>query len=227
MRNNLTDIHFTLKKGETLGIIGPTGSGKSTILNLLLRFYDPDKGSIRIDGRDVRSIPHKELHTMFGVVFQNDFLYAGTIEENIDFGRGLSHESIEKAAHTAQAEFIAEREGGFEAELVPKGANLSGGQKQRMLLSRAMAGNPYILLLDDSSSALDYKTDAALRRALARNFAETTKIIIAQRVSSIRTADKILVLEDGKEAGYGTHEELMRSCPSYREIADAQMGEVS
>ena len=227
VRNNLTDIHFTLKKGETLGIIGPTGSGKSTIINLLLRFYDPDKGSIRIDGRDLRSIPHKELHTMFGVVFQNDFLYAGTIEENIDFGRNLAHENIEEAAQTAQAEFIAEREGRFEAELVPKGANLSGGQKQRMLLSRAMAGNPYILLLDDSSSALDYKTDAALRRALSRSFARTTKIIVAQRVSSIRTADKILVLEDGKEAGYGTHEELMRSCPSYREIAEAQMGEVS
>lgn len=226
-RDDLSDVSFALRRGQTLGIIGPTGSGKSTIVSLLMRFYDADAGEIRIGGRRIEGIPEEELHTMFGVVFQNDFLYAGTIEENIDFGRGLSHESIEKAAHTAQAEFIAEREGGFEAELVPKGANLSGGQKQRMLLSRAMAGNPYILLLDDSSSALDYKTDAALRRALARNFAETTKIIIAQRVSSIRTADKILVLEDGKEAGYGTHEELMRSCPSYREIADAQMGEVS
>lgn len=227
VRNNLTDISFALKKGETLGIIGPTGCGKSTILNLLLRFYDVDSGNIRIGGKNVRSIPHEKLHTMFGVVFQNDFLYAGTIKENIDFGRDLPQENIEAAAHTAQAEFIAEREGGFQAELVPKGANLSGGQKQRLLLARAMAGNPQILLLDDSSSALDYKTDAALRRALAHDFADVTKIIIAQRVSSIRTADKILVLEDGKEVGYGTHDELLRSCESYREIAEAQMGEVS
>ena len=227
MRDNLTDISFSLNKGETLGIIGPTGSGKSTILNLLLRFYDPDKGSVRIGGRDVRSIPHEVLHTMFGVVFQNDFLYAGSIAEDIDFGRGLSRERIEAAACTAQAEFIAGREEGFEYELVPKGANLSGGQKQRLLLARAMAASPDILLLDDRSSALDYKTDAELRRALARDFADTTKIIVAQRVSSIRNADKILVLEDGKAVGYGTHDELMDTCESYRFIVSVQMEEVS
>ncbi len=225
-RDNLKNISFGLRRGQTLGIIGPTGSGKSTVLNLLLRFYDADSGSIRIDGCNVRSIPKEKLYTMFGVVFQNDFLYAGSIGENIDFGRGLDPEALEQAAHTAQAEFIASREGGMQAQLAPRGANLSGGQKQRLLLARAMAAKPEILLLDDSSSALDYKTDAALRRALAREFDGVTKIIVAQRVSSVRNADLILVLEEGQEVGCASHDELMRTCRSYREIAQIQMGEV-
>ena len=222
---DLDDISFSLKKGQTLGIIGPTGSGKSTLLALLLRFYDPDAGQIRIGGRNLEEIDPALLHSIFGVVFQNDFLFAGEIGENIDFVRGVTQERMKRAAKTAQAEFIEPR-GGFASVISSRGADLSGGQKQRLLLARAMAADPEILLLDDSSSALDYKTDAALRAALARDFSQTTKIIVAQRVSSIRGADKILVLEDGKAVGYGSHDELMRSCESYREIAEIQMGEV-
>ncbi len=223
---DLQDITFGLRQGETLGIIGPTGSGKSTLLRLLLRFYDPDMGIIRIHGEDLRAIAPQRLHEMFGVVFQNDFLYAGTLAENIDFGRDLTLEQISHAAKTAQADFAFSRESGMDTPVASRGANLSGGQKQRVLLARALAARPEILLLDDSSSALDYKTDAALRRALAKELQDTTKIIVAQRISSIRHADHILVLEEGRAIGYGTHEQLMQSCPSYREIARVQMGEV-
>lgn len=223
-QENLTDISFALRRGETLGIIGPTGSGKTTILNLLLRFYDADAGEILLCGKPIATIPEELLHTMFGVTFQNDFLYAGSITENIDFGRALPQERIEHAARAAQAEFIAARDGGFDALLTSRGSNLSGGQKQRLLIARALAADPEILLLDDSSSALDYKTDALLRQALAREYANTTTVIVAQRISSIAQADRILVLEDGRIAGYGTHETLLQSCPSYREIYDIQMG---
>ncbi len=227
VQNDLHGISFSLKKGETLGIIGPTGSGKSTILKLLLRFYDPDQGEIRLKGEKLSSIPPEILHTRFGVAFQNDFLFADTIRENIDFGRGLSDEAVVRAARTAQADFIAEKEGGMKSRLAIRGSNLSGGQRQRLLIARALAADPDILILDDSSSALDYKTDAALRKALRREFQDTTKVIVAQRVSSILGADKILVLEEGREAGYGTHEELLKSCPGYKEIYDVQMGEAN
>ena len=222
---DLEDISFSLKKGQTLGIIGPTGSGKSTLLGLLLRFYDPDDGEIRIAGQNLREIEPALLHSAFGVVFQNDFLFAGEIGENIDFARGLREEQLWRGAKTAQAEFIGPR-GGMTSTISSHGSDLSGGQKQRLLLARALAADPEILILDDSSSALDYKTDAALRAALERDFSGTTKLIVAQRVSSIKNADKILVLEEGRIAGYGTHEELMHSCESYREIAEIQMGEV-
>lgn len=224
-KNDIEGICFSLKKGETLGIIGPTGSGKSTILRLLLRLYDPDKGTVYIDGKDIRSIPPKELYAMFGVVFQNDFLHAGSIRENIDFGRSLTPQQHARAAQMAQAEFVHPPINGFDRQIASRGTNLSGGQKQRVLLARALAGHPKILLLDDSSSALDYKTDAALRRALADELGGTTKIIVAQRISSIRHADHILVLEEGREIGYGTHEQLMDTCPAYREIAQVQMPE--
>ncbi len=222
--DNLSDISFSLKRGETLGIIGPTGSGKSTVINLLLRFYDVDKGEIRISGDDIRSIDPNELHKKFGVVFQNDFLFADTIRENIDFGRELGEEKIIKAAEDAQASFIYEKEDGFDSLLAVKGANFSGGQKQRLLIARALAAHPEILILDDSSSALDYKTDAELRRALSREFKDTTAIIIAQRVSSIMSATKIMMLEDGRIIGCGSHDELVKDCPSYREIFEIQMG---
>lgn len=194
-------------------------------MSLLMRLYDADAGEIRIGGRLVQSIPPEVLHTAFGVVFQNDILFADTIEENIDFGRGLPREQIEKAAECAQAmEFIRSLPDGFGHRLTAKGTNLSGGQKQRLLIARALAGQPDILILDDSSSALDYKTDSLLRQALAREYRDTTTIIIAQRISSILHADHILVLEDGRELGYGTHEELMTSCELYREISRSQMG---
>ncbi len=228
--NSVEDISFQLKPGETLGVIGATGSGKSTLIHLLMRLYDTNSGRILIGGRPVQSIPSEELHTMFGVVFQNDVLFADTIYENIDFGRGLPKAEIERAARCAQAmEFISELPDGFDHMLTAKGTNLSGGQKQRVLVARALAGlgegkdSGKILILDDSSSALDYKTDAALRKALREEYGGVTSVIIAQRVSSILHADHILVLEEGKELGYGTHEELMETCPAYREIAHIQM----
>lgn len=222
----ISDISFALKKGETLGIIGPTGSGKSTIINLLIRFYDADQGTIRIDGDDIRGIPSGKLHEKFGIVFQNDVLFADTIEENIRFGRSIGDSDIKTAVDCAQAgTFIREQEHGLEHQLAIRGSNLSGGQKQRVLISRALAGNPEILILDDSSSALDYRTDASLRQALGKHFRETTTIIVAQRSSSIRHADHILVLEKGRAIGYGTHEQLMKECEPYRQISISQMGD--
>lgn len=224
--DNLTDIHFAIKRGETLGIIGPTGAGKSTIAQLLLRFYDVDKGEIRIGGRNIKEFEPGILREKFGVVFQNDVLFEDTIAENIRLGRDIGKEALEKAAQYAQAaDFISEREG-YGSELAIKGANLSGGQKQRVLIARALAGDPEILILDDSSSALDYKTDASLRSDIRTHYSHTTTILIAQRVSTVMRCDHILVLDDGKMVGYGTHEELMESCELYQEIERIQMGGV-
>lgn len=224
--NNLENINFALKKGGTLGIIGATGSGKSTIVNLLMRFYDVSSGAVYVGGDDVRSVPAEELRSRFGVAFQNDFLMADSVRANIDYGRNLPEADILSAADSAQAgAFISELDGGLNYDLAQKAANLSGGQKQRLTIARALAGKPEILILDDSSSALDYETDAALRRALAGNYPSTTKIIIAQRVSSVRSADAILVLDDGRQIGLGTHEQLLRTCEEYALIYKAQMGE--
>lgn len=223
--DNLTDLSFRLKRGETLGIIGATGSGKSTILHLLMRLYDPDSGEIRIDGRRIDTIPAEELHRLFGVVFQGDILFAGTIAANIDFGGGLSRQEIQQAADCAQAgEFIGRLSDGLDHRLTAKGTNLSGGQKQRVLIARALAAHPAILLLDDSSSALDYQTDAKLRAALREHFRDITTIVVAQRISSVMQADHILVMDDGCAVGYGTHAELMECCPLYREIGKSQIG---
>ncbi|MFA6948616.1 MAG: ABC transporter ATP-binding protein, partial [Eubacteriales bacterium] len=223
---NLTDISFGVRRGGMIGIIGATGSGKSTVINLLLRYYDPDSGTIRIGGDDIRGIPPAELYAHIGIAFQNDFLFADTIAENINFGRGISDENIKRAARAAQAEdFISEKPDGYDYVLTVKGANLSGGQKQRLLIARALAANPDILILDDSSSALDYKTDASLRRAIKSGYPDVTSVIIAQRVSSIMAADVIIMLDDGNVIGMGTHETMLRECESYREIAFSQMGE--
>ena len=222
---NLEDLSFSLKHGQTLGILGATGSGKSTLLNLLLRLYDPDKGQVLIDGRDVRTIPYDELRKKFGIVFQNDFVAEGTIGENIRFFRDVSDEAVARAAEDAQAEFIAHKEGGMNAEVVVRGNNLSGGQKQRLLIARALAADPEILILDDASSALDYRTDAKLRQSLRENHRNTTTVVVAQRISSLRHADLILVLADGKVIGKGKHEALLETCDEYRIIAQAQMGE--
>lgn len=221
---NLNDISFTLEPGQSLGIIGPTGSGKSTLAQLLLRFYDIDEGEIRIDGQDITTLPLEELRKKFGVVFQNDMLFMDTIHRNIDMGRNLSTDALNEAMDVAQAAAFIEESGGLECDLAIKGANLSGGQKQRVLIARALAGHPEILILDDSSSALDYKTDAKFRASLEESYSDTTTIIIAQRISSIMHCDKILVLEDGEPLGLGTHEELMKTCAAYREISEIQMG---
>ncbi len=219
----LHDLSFSLNHGQTLGIIGPTGCGKTTIVNLLLRLYDPDEGEIRIDGQDIRTISPEVLRSKFGVVFQNDFVTEGTIADNLRFFRPLSEEAITSGAAFAQADFV--REKGMDAPVQVRGNNLSGGQKQRLLIGRALAGNPEILILDDASSALDYRTDAQLRKALYQNFQNTTTVVVAQRVSSLRHADLILVFSDGALLGAGTHEDLMQTCEEYRLIAQTQMGD--
>ena len=222
---NVENLSFRLEHGQTLGILGPTGSGKSTIINLLLRFYDPDKGKILIDGQDLKTIDQETLRSKFGVVFQNDFVTEGTIAHNFRFFREIDTDRINKAAQDAQAEFIQEREGQMDAQVAIRGNNLSGGQKQRLLIGRALAGDPEILILDDASSALDYQTDANLRRALRENYRHTTTVMVAQRISSLQHADLILVLEEGRVIGAGKHAELMQSCEEYRIIAETQMGE--
>jgi len=223
--NNLENLSFRLEHGQTLGILGGTGSGKSTIIHLLMRLYDVDSGTIRIDGQDIRTIPNAQLREKFGVVFQNDFVAGGTIGGNISFFRDVPKDRLEQAAEHAQAAFIAEKEGRMDAEVVMRGNNLSGGQKQRLLIARALAANPEILVLDDASSALDYATDAQLRRALRENYRNTTTVVVAQRVSSLRHADLILVLDDGAIIGMGDHDYLMEHCEEYRLIAQTQMGE--
>lgn len=220
----LEDIDFSMKKGGSLGIIGATGCGKTTIVNLMMRFYDADEGNIFINGKDVRTYDRDELHRLFGVVFQNDVIFADTLKENISFGRDVSPEDMEHAAADARAqEFIESYEDTYEHRAVVHGTNLSGGQRQRVLIARALAAAPQILILDDASSALDYKTDAALRKAIREHHADTTTIIVAQRISSIMSLDDILVLDEGKIIGHGTHEELMQNCKMYQEIYQAQL----
>ena len=224
-RDNIKNVSFSLKRGETLGIIGATGSGKSTMLRLLMRFYDASSGTIRIGGRDVRSYSSDELSAMFGLVLQNDFLYADTIEENIRFGRNIDDEAIVAATKIAQAyDFITSFPDGFQHRVSTGGTNLSGGQRQRLLISRAIAGKPEILILDDSSSALDYKTDAELRKALSASLPDSTIITVAQRVSSVKNCDLILVIDEGEIIGCGKHEHLLDTCAEYREISESQMG---
>ena len=209
-------------------LIGPQGSGKTTLASLLMRLMDADEGRVLIAGRDVRSFDKEELRSRFGVVFQNDTIFEDSIYENVRMGRPLDAEAVERALRYAQAEeFAREKERNEGAMLDIRGANLSGGQKQRVLIARALAAGPEILILDDSSSALDYRTDALLRRQLREHFRNTTTILIAQRISSVMHADHILVLEDGEMIGYGTHEELMKSCEVYREISRSQTGDMA
>ena len=220
----LSDIHFQVGRGESLGIIGATGSGKTTILNLLMRFYDCNEGGIYIDGRDVRTYEKKELRRKFGVALQNDTIFNDTLLQNICFWREVSEAQAAHAAETANlASFIEGLEGKYQYMADIKGANLSGGQKQRTLIARAVADRPEILILDDSSSALDYRTDAALRKSIQQDLSDTTLIMVAQRVSSVMNLTNILVLEEGRIIGYGNHAHLMEHCPVYRDICKAQM----
>jgi len=223
--SNLKDISFKLYQGQTLGIIGATGSGKTTIINLLMRFYDVDSGSILIYGKDIRDLKQNDLRERIGVVFQNDLIFADSIYGNIQFNRNaITDTDIETATRVAQAEFIYDKTDDFSHVMAQRGMNLSGGQKQRVLIARAVAGKPDIMVLDDASSALDYKTDMNMRNSLKKELKDTTMIIIAQRISSLRDSDLILLIEDGKILAAGTHEDMMKNSPMYQEIAFYQMG---
>lgn len=225
--NALSHISFRLKPGMRLGIIGGTGSGKSTLVKLILRFYDVTEGSIKIDGADVRDYTFDDLRSEIGYVPQKASLFMGTVRSNMQLrDKNISDEGIIRALKTAQAyDFVSERADGLESEVAEGGKNFSGGQRQRLTIARALAGSPRLLILDDSSSALDLATDAALRRALAQRTSDMTVVTVSQRISAIRDADIILVLDDGEAAGIGTHEELLHSCEVYREICEAQLSE--
>ena len=222
--DNIQGISFALHHGETLGIIGPTGSGKSTLLKLLLRQYDPDGGEILLDGRPLASLTPDELYSRVGIVFQNDFLMADSIRENIRFGRDVAEEAMLSAVDCAQAGFIHQKDGGLDFPLNVKGRNLSGGQQQRVLIARSLAADPRLLLLDDCSSALDFRTDRALRHALRDRHGDATTILVAQRVSAVMAADQIIVMDKGRIIGHGKHSELIATCPTYRQLCLLQLG---
>lgn len=222
----LDGIDFAVRKGETVGVLGGTGSGKSTLVNLIPRFYEASEGCVRVDGRNVKGIPAEELRETVGIVPQKAVLFQGTIRSNLLWGAGnATEEELLAAIKTAQAEDVVAAKGGLDGAVAQEGKNLSGGQRQRLTIARALVRKPKILILDDSSSALDYATDANLRRALRE--LDCTVFIVSQRASSVRHADKIVVLDDGKAVGIGTHEELIGSCSVYREIYNSQEREES
>ncbi len=216
---SLKNISFCVKKGESLGIIGSTGCGKTTLLNLLLAFYDVSEGSIRIHGKDIMNMSLYDIRKRFGIVFQNDTIFNDTFYENINFGRGIS---IDKAKEAAEAAMIDSFDMDYPVAI--KGMNLSGGQKQRLLIARALAGDSEIIVFDDSSSALDYKTDAIIRNNIRKKYGNSIRITVAQRVSSVKDMTHILVLEEGEMIGFGTHESLLNDCSVYKEIYMSQMG---
>jgi ATP-binding cassette subfamily B protein len=225
--NVLEDISFRAEKGQTVAFIGGTGSGKSTLVNLIPRFFDVTKGSVKVDGVDVRDMTKQDLCSRLGYVPQKSTLFSGTIDSNIRYGKtDATAEEVAQAAAVAQAtEFIEGKEEQYQSPIAQGGSNVSGGQKQRLSIARAIAKNPEILIFDDSFSALDFKTDAALRRALKESTKDVTTLIVAQRISTILHADQIIVLDEGKIAGKGTHAELMQSCEVYRQIATSQLSE--
>lgn len=223
----LEDITFTAKPGETTALIGSTGSGKSTVVNLIPRFYDVTGGELLIDGVNIKDVPQKELRSRVGFVPQRGVLFSGTIESNIKYGNNtMSDKQMKKAAEIAQAtDFIERKEKGFNSEIAQGGNNVSGGQKQRLSIARALAIDPEIIVFDDSFSALDFKTDSKLREELSKQTKGKTVIIVAQRISTILNADQIIVLDEGKIVGKGTHKELMQNCEEYKEIAMSQLTE--
>lgn len=222
----LNDINFVAKPGHVTAFIGSTGSGKSTLVNLIPRLYDVTSGQVLIGGCDVRQLARRDIVKTLGFVPQKGVLFSGTVESNIKYAdSAISDETMRDAAATAQADFISDLEGGYHAHIAQGGSNVSGGQKQRLSIARALAKDPDILVFDDSFSALDYKTDAALRKELAEKEADKTILIVAQRISTIRHADQIVVLDNGTVVGTGTHEQLLRDCDVYREIASSQFSE--
>ena len=223
--DSLTDIHVEIKKGETVGIIGGTGSGKSSLVQMIPRFYDATAGRVLVDGKDVKTYEPEALREKIGIVPQKAVLFKGTIRENIRWGKeDASDEEIKAALQAAQAlDFVEEKEGKLDFEVAQGGKNLSGGQKQRLTIARALVMQPEILILDDSASALDYATDANLRKSIKELDSEMTVFIVSQRTASVLHADKIIVLEDGEVAGIGTHAELLESCPIYKEIHESQV----
>ena len=225
--DELSDISFDIGKGHTLAIIGATGSGKTTLVSLIARFYDATSGEVLVDGVNVKDYTFDALYDRIGYVTQRAVLFAGTVKDNIFFGESAaenSGENLSSALSLSQSEeFVSRLDGGADHEIAQLGRNVSGGQKQRLSIARALARKPEILICDDSFSALDYRTDAALREGLAKELPETTKIIVAQRISTVRHADRIIVLDRGEAVGTGTHDELMKTCPVYREIAESQL----
>lgn len=225
--NVLTDISFKALPGQTVAVIGSTGSGKSTLVNLIPRFYDVTEGTVRVDGVDVRDMTQKDLRERLGYVPQKGVLFSGTIDSNIRYGKGdISEGEVKEAAAVAQASgFIEAKAEAYQSPISQGGTNVSGGQKQRLSIARAIARQPEIFIFDDSFSALDFKTDSALRKALKEHTKEATTIIVAQRISTILHADQILVLDDGHMAGIGTHKALLKNCEVYRQIAMSQLSE--
>ena len=225
--NVINDITFKAEKGQTVAIIGSTGSGKSTLINLIPRFYDATKGCVKVDGVDVRNMTQHELRDRLGYVPQKGVLFSGTIDSNIRYGKpDMPEEDVKLAAQIAQSDdFIEAKPEGYKAPISQGGNNVSGGQKQRLSIARAIAKKPEILIFDDSFSALDFKTDSKLRKALKEKTKDITTIIVAQRISTILNADQIIVLDDGNMAGIGTHKELMKNCEVYRQIAMSQLSE--
>lgn len=225
--NVINDITFKAEKGQTVAIIGSTGSGKSTLINLIPRFYDATKGCVKVDGVDVRNMTQHELRDRLGYVPQKGVLFSGTIDSNIRYGKpDMPEEDVKLAAQIAQSDdFIEAKPEGYKAPISQGGNNVSGGQKQRLSIARAIAKKPEILIFDDSFSALDFKTDSKLRKALKEKTKDITTIIVAQRISTILNADQIIVLDDGNMTGIGTHKELMKNCEVYRQIAMSQLSE--
>ena len=222
---SLEDIQLQIRRGETIGIIGGTGSGKSTLINLIPRFYEATKGAVLVDGVNVKEYPFEQLRTQIGLVPQKATLFSGTIRENLQWRKeNATDEEIARALSIAQAsEFVDALPEKYDAVIDQGGKNLSGGQKQRLTIARALVGEPELLILDDSASALDFATDAALRQAIRRETKNMTVILVSQRASTIRNADQIVVLDDGRVAGIGTHQQLMSTCETYREICLSQL----
>jgi ATP-binding cassette subfamily B protein len=223
--NVLCNLSFTARPGETTAIIGSTGSGKSTVVNLIPRFFDVTEGAVLVDGRDVREVTQSDLRERIGYIPQRGVLFSGTVESNLRYAdENASEERIKKSVEIAQAaDFISTMDGGMNATISQGGSNVSGGQNQRLAIARALVKNPFIYIFDDALSALDFKTDAALRRALKKETGTSTMIIVTQRVSTIRNAEQIVVLDEGEIVGKGTHAELMETCETYREMASSQL----